>query len=430
MFREQVRGHLRFLADHKGMKEAERARLLFLAGLHLRGLVLPERATGDVSERSRVAVVRVGRVASTIGAVTAGQDGRSFRAPAFMRVKPNPPSAAGELAERQHAPAVVCEVGWVNGLGAIRSLGRAGIPVVAVDHRDFAIGFRSSYAFPVTAPDPVADEAGFIEAMRELGDALDRPAPVFPTHDEHLNSLARHRDELGERFRYPFPSWDVLEPLQSKRHQVEVAESLGSRRAEDAPPAVARRVPRRRARDRLPRAGQAVRQHPVQADLPPPGLRLRAAGRPRRGLREGGAVRADAPGVHPRRRRLPLDAGSRDRRGRGGAGDVLGPKAQADAREHGQRARRGSFVGRRGRRLGARPPEGAAVLRRRAGRVEAGSARREAQADRGQSAPLAVARADGRVRRRRHARGLLGPGGRPPSCRRPRRAVTSAGRSA
>jgi N-acetylglucosaminyl-diphospho-decaprenol L-rhamnosyltransferase len=47
MFLEQVRGHLRFLADHRGMKEAERARLLFLAGLRLRGWFFPEsrRAT-------------------------------------------------------------------------------------------------------------------------------------------------------------------------------------------------------------------------------------------------------------------------------------------------------------------------------------------------------------------------------------------------
>jgi N-acetylglucosaminyl-diphospho-decaprenol L-rhamnosyltransferase len=43
MFREQVRGHLRFLADHKGMKEAERARLLFLAGLRLRSWFFPKR---------------------------------------------------------------------------------------------------------------------------------------------------------------------------------------------------------------------------------------------------------------------------------------------------------------------------------------------------------------------------------------------------
>jgi N-acetylglucosaminyl-diphospho-decaprenol L-rhamnosyltransferase len=47
MFREQVRGHLRFLAEHKGMKEAERARLLFLAGLRLRAWFFPRsrRAT-------------------------------------------------------------------------------------------------------------------------------------------------------------------------------------------------------------------------------------------------------------------------------------------------------------------------------------------------------------------------------------------------
>ena len=122
---------------------------------------------------------------------------------------------------------MVCEVGWVNGLGAIRSLGRAGVPVVAVDHRDFAIGFRSAYAFPVHAPDPVADEPGFVAAIRALADSLDRPAPIFPTHDEHLNSLARHADELGDSFRFPFPGWDVLEPLQSKRHQIETAEGLG-----------------------------------------------------------------------------------------------------------------------------------------------------------------------------------------------------------
>ena len=39
MFREQVRGHLRFLAKHHGSGEAERARRLLLAALRLRGVV-------------------------------------------------------------------------------------------------------------------------------------------------------------------------------------------------------------------------------------------------------------------------------------------------------------------------------------------------------------------------------------------------------
>jgi GT2 family glycosyltransferase len=39
MFREQVRGHLRFLAKHRGPREAERARRLLLVSLRLRGVV-------------------------------------------------------------------------------------------------------------------------------------------------------------------------------------------------------------------------------------------------------------------------------------------------------------------------------------------------------------------------------------------------------
>jgi GT2 family glycosyltransferase len=41
MFREQVRGHVRFLAKHHGQREAERARKLLLVSLRLRGLTFP-----------------------------------------------------------------------------------------------------------------------------------------------------------------------------------------------------------------------------------------------------------------------------------------------------------------------------------------------------------------------------------------------------
>ena len=41
MFREQVRGHIRFLDKHRGRREAERARRLLLVSLRLRGWVFP-----------------------------------------------------------------------------------------------------------------------------------------------------------------------------------------------------------------------------------------------------------------------------------------------------------------------------------------------------------------------------------------------------
>ena len=47
LFREQVRGHLRFLAKHRGQKAADRARRVLLAGLRLRSLVF-RGERGDV----------------------------------------------------------------------------------------------------------------------------------------------------------------------------------------------------------------------------------------------------------------------------------------------------------------------------------------------------------------------------------------------
>lgn len=117
-------------------------------------------------------------------------------------------------------PAVVCDASFVNGLTAIRSLGRMGAPVFAVDHRPSALGFRSRHAMPVAAPDPGADPAGYAALLRELGDAIGSSSPILPTHDPPVNAIARHRDELGDRFRYPFPDRDTLALVQSKREQL------------------------------------------------------------------------------------------------------------------------------------------------------------------------------------------------------------------
>ena len=118
-------------------------------------------------------------------------------------------------------PAIVVDVGFVNGLSAIRSLGRAGVKVFAVDHRSSALGFRSRFATNVRAPNPLEDEAGFVEALRPIG-----PGVVFATHDEGLRAVARHRDELG--LLCPFPR--DLERIQRKRVQLEAARDIPNTR--------------------------------------------------------------------------------------------------------------------------------------------------------------------------------------------------------
>ena len=116
--------------------------------------------------------------------------------------------------------AAVVDVGWVNGLAAIRSLGRAGIRVLAIDHRPSALGFRSKYAERLLAPDPFEQEHRFVNVVRALGEVV-----VFPTHDNVLNAIARYADDLDVLT--PFPSWALLERVQSKRVQLEQAQAAG-----------------------------------------------------------------------------------------------------------------------------------------------------------------------------------------------------------
>lgn len=112
--------------------------------------------------------------------------------------------------------AVVVGVGWVAGLAAIRSLGRAGLRVIAVDDRESALGFRSRYAEPRLAPDRLTQRDRFVDLLRSLEEGV-----VFATHDDDLETIARAD---GLQLVSPSPGWDVLARAQDKRKQVAAAE--------------------------------------------------------------------------------------------------------------------------------------------------------------------------------------------------------------
>jgi D-aspartate ligase len=123
-------------------------------------------------------------------------------------------------------PAVVLDVSFVNGLEAIRSLAAAAAPVIAVDHRPGALGFRSRLAHHALSPDP-KDEDAYVAFLADLAErSFSEPAVVFPTHDAPLEVVARNAGRLAA-YQLPGSGWDVLEPLQRKRHQYAVAESAG-----------------------------------------------------------------------------------------------------------------------------------------------------------------------------------------------------------
>jgi N-acetylglucosaminyl-diphospho-decaprenol L-rhamnosyltransferase len=68
MFREQIRGHVRFLAKHRGPKEAQRARRLLLASLRLRGVIFPGERGQTYKEAARwLAASPMGELLETRG---------------------------------------------------------------------------------------------------------------------------------------------------------------------------------------------------------------------------------------------------------------------------------------------------------------------------------------------------------------------------
>ena len=131
----------------------------------------------------------------------------------------------------------MCGADGVAALAAIRSLGRAGVPVLVVDHRPSAIGFRSRYAHPMPSPDYEVDEAGFVESLVALAERFDDPLPLFVSDDKPLDAVGRNRKQLEERFLFPFPRWELLGRIQTKRFQLERAAELGIPvpRTRDAP---------------------------------------------------------------------------------------------------------------------------------------------------------------------------------------------------
>lgn len=127
---------------------------------------------------------------------------------------------AATAAGSDEPPAIVLEVGWVNGLGAIQSLARAGVKVLALDHRPFAIGLRSRFCLPLLCPDPYAAEEGFAAFLSELVELLPAPTPIFATHDDGLASIARALPQFDGKLLCPAPDAETLDVLQQKRWQL------------------------------------------------------------------------------------------------------------------------------------------------------------------------------------------------------------------
>lgn len=113
-------------------------------------------------------------------------------------------------------------------LGIIRSLGRVGIPVFAVQRSAWIPSGVSRYLTGKFLWRTDAQDSGrFPEGMARIGKILDRPTILVPVDDLSAILIAEHADELAAWFIFPRPPATLPRMLANKRGLYELCHRLG-----------------------------------------------------------------------------------------------------------------------------------------------------------------------------------------------------------
>ncbi|MEJ2888108.1 carboxylate--amine ligase [Actinomycetospora aeridis] len=133
----------------------------------------------------------------------------------------------------QHSPTAAHQVpayvlgGYESGMAVVGSLGRAGVPVVAVLTSPREITRHSRYVGgSVTVPDPADHTTDYVEALLGLADSHG-PGVVVPTTDESLEAVAAHHATLSARHTVACPPDAVAQTFLDKRITSEIADRVG-----------------------------------------------------------------------------------------------------------------------------------------------------------------------------------------------------------
>jgi D-aspartate ligase len=125
------------------------------------------------------------------------------------------------------SPGALVVGGDYQGLGIVRSLGRRGVPVCVVDD-EHSISRFSRHVTHWVAADDLRDESRTVDTLLETGRRLNLGGWVlYPTRDETVAAISRHRELLSEVFRVPTPPWSVIEYAWDKRRTHALARALG-----------------------------------------------------------------------------------------------------------------------------------------------------------------------------------------------------------
>ncbi len=114
-----------------------------------------------------------------------------------------------------YPPAVVSYMSY-SGLGIVRSLGRLGVPVYALDPDSKKIGMDSRFCKSKPCPSIESDESKHIDFLIQLSESLGQRPVLFPTGDNTVLCYAKYEQVLKNHFLFTVPQRSTIERLVTK----------------------------------------------------------------------------------------------------------------------------------------------------------------------------------------------------------------------
>lgn len=123
-------------------------------------------------------------------------------------------------------PAVILGANFYTALGAIRTLGRRGVPVHALDyHFPTAYALSSRYVTKkILCPDVNIDEEGLANFLVELGKDFPEKPVLMATADNYALLISRYAEQLKPYYIFPDNEKGLLEQVIDKKGLALVAE--------------------------------------------------------------------------------------------------------------------------------------------------------------------------------------------------------------
>ena len=103
-----------------------------------------------------------------------------------------------------------------GGLGAVRCLGRVGVPVVWFDATSKHVGFHSKYCNGIVCPDIKIHPQEYINFLLDIGGLLRHKGVLFPIRDIEVMTMLKHRSQLEKFFHIPMADLAISEKLLNK----------------------------------------------------------------------------------------------------------------------------------------------------------------------------------------------------------------------